>query len=135
MAALTADLPREYAWNSKGPHLAYTAVGTVYEGAAVGEVSSDGTCRNFVDGDYFLGFAAAQTANGALCTVVTRGVVRLTVSGGATNALGAVVYATTSNTFSTTDSGSDTAIGTIVQSIDGSTDCYVLFEGYQVRGI
>jgi predicted RecA/RadA family phage recombinase len=118
-----------------GPVAEYTTTEVVYEGSAVGENSSLGTVRNFTDGDAFLGFALRQAASGAQATVVTSGYIRLTVTGGATATLGAAVYATTSDTFSTTDSGSDTSIGHILQSIDTSTDCWVHFEGYQARSI
>lgn len=113
----------------------------VYAGACVGESSSTGNARQLEDGDAFLGFATAKCDNtsGAVgdknVRVRSQGLVKLAVGGTLTDDdLGAAVYATDSNTFSKTDSGTDTQIGKIHRFIDAST-AIVHFQAYNIRSV
>ena len=113
----------------------------IYAGACVGESASTGNARQLEDGDTFLGFATAKADNssGAVgdknVRVRMQGLVKLTVGGTlADDDLGAAVYATDSNTFSKTDSGSDTQIGVIHRFID-TTTAIVFFQATSLRSI
>ena len=140
--ALSADTRRNYEFNID-PVMndipVYQAV-TIYEGAAVGEVSGGGYCRGLVAADVFLGFARrkadnASGASGAInARVQQRGVVELTVTGvtGVTD-LGTAVYASADGTFTLTASGS-TAIGKIIRYIS-STTVMVYFEAGQLQSM
>ena len=113
----------------------------IYAGACLGESASSGNARQLVDGDAFLGFATAEALNsaGAVGDVNVRvrkkGIVKLAVGGTLTDDdLNAAVYATDSNTFSKTDTGTDTQIGKIDRFIDAST-AMVYFEATALRSI
>jgi hypothetical protein len=114
---------------------------TIYAGSALGEDVSTGVVRPLTDGDTFHGFAerAADNdggANGDVDVLVRQqGEVELTVGGTLSDAdLGAPVYATDDDTFSKTDSGSDTQIGKITRVIS-STKAMVFFQGANVRSV
>lgn len=116
------------------------AAGTAYAGSAIGESASTGNARAFVDGDVFLGFATAKADNsaGAIGDVNVRvrqkGILRITDCGGTVtdDHLGAIVYLTTDNDFSITDSGSDVTLGRIVRFV-GASEVYVYFESAILR--
>ena len=138
--ALSADEPRKYASGVPGllASLPVAASTTLYEGAALGLTSTH--ARAFTDGDTFLGFAIRKADNSAgaaadiAVEVRTRGIVKLTVAGSGSSAPGAAVYATADNTFSITDSGSDTQIGKLHQQVD-DTAWLVYFESTPVRSV
>lgn len=110
----------------------------IFEGAAVGENASTGEARPLVNGDVFLGFAAAKADNtgGAagdvLVRVRKRGTVKLSV---ATVAgildLGDGVNATDDDTFTLL---AGTAIGKVQRFISG-TLVMVRFEAAQVQSL
>jgi len=116
------------------------AADIIYEGAAVGESASSGTARPLVDGDTFLGFAVAKADNsaGAASAInvrtAQRGLVLLTLAAAAEADLGAAVYATDDDTFSLTDSGSDTQIGVLTRFVSATT-AIVHFEATALRSI
>jgi len=140
MADLTANTPRNYGKIMLQAAIPVKASTHLYEGMAIGEDSSNGTADLLAASDSFLGFALREADNSSGSAgdidvkLAVKGLIELTVTGGAQNTLGAAVYATDSNTFSTTDSGSDTQIGTIYQQISG-TKVLVYFQGYQARDV
>ena len=133
MAQLSANTERTYAVGEhRDTSKPVDASATIYKGACLGDDAS-GYVRQLQDGDPFRGFALEKADNssgaaGAInCAVRYKGIVELTVTGGALNKTNATVYATDSNTFSITDSGSDTAIGVIHRHVSGTT-CMVRFD-------
>lgn len=143
MATLAANLKRTYEFNEDAliSDVPVVAAGIIYEGAAVGEDISTGLARPLEDGDTFLGFAVAKADNSAgsagdvYVRVRQQGIVKLAVTGVAAAAdLGNPVYATDDNTFSDTDSGSDTQIGKVTRWVSGTT-CMVRFEATAIRSI
>lgn len=145
MTQLSANANREYE-ESGDPLITDVPVdasATIYEGAAVGENSSAGTARQLEDNDSFLGFAErkADNSSGSAgdvdCRVRQRGRVVLTVAGANNiNTKDAAVYAQDSNTFSLTDSGSDTQIGKLERVVDTTnTKAVVYFEATALRSI
>lgn len=126
MADPTADIPRIF----KGPVVLnnLTAGEQLYYGAALSDLSGGGTAALLNDGEDFVGFALQQAASGETCQVAAQGIVRLTVTGvDAATDFGTVVYATEGNTFSLTDSGSDTVIGKVLRvhsTSDNTADVY-----------
>ena len=140
MTTLAANVKRVYEFN-EDPLLnsvPMIAADIIYEGAAVGE--SSGIARPLADGDDFLGFAIAKADNseGAASDIAVRirqkGTVLLTIGGTISAAdVGAPIYATDDNTFSKTDSGSDTVVGRLSRFIS-STSGMVRFEGLAVSG-
>lgn len=147
MTTLAANKPRRYVLDQAPVIRALPVVASdiIYDGACVGESSTTGTARPLTDGDTFLGFAEgkADNAAGAAGDVKVRLRVRGTVvlsSGvlGGTPAitkLGDSVYATDDDTFSLTDSGSDTRIGTLVQYDTETSESYVAYEAAAERSI
>lgn len=77
----------------------------IYEGAAVGIVKASGHARPLTSADKFAGFAEQKADNSAGSAaainvrVVTRGVVKLSVSGAVITDVGQPVYATDDNAF------------------------------------
>lgn len=144
MATLAADKPRAYELNGETSfnELPVIASDIIYEGALVGESSSDGTCRPFVAADVVLGFCVEKVDNSAGAAAAKnvkireKGYIWLTVTGGDNvNDLGAAVYATDDDTFTLTASGA-TQIGKLVRYDATRTHkCLVYFEGAQVRSI
>ena len=139
MATLSANEKRVFEFNLDPVlnDIPCVASDIVYEGAAVG--LSSGYARPFTDGDDFCGFAIAKTDNSSgsagdkYVRVMQKGVVRLTVGGTlAVTDLNALVYATDDDTFSKTDSGSDTVIGRIARFIS-TTEAMVAFEAEALR--
>lgn len=138
--SLSANTPRTYdAPNSLKKLLPIYQSTTIYEGAALGEVSSGGYIRGLVAGDVFWGFAdrgevnsGASGAKNALA--ILKGQIQLAVVGvtGVAN-VGETVYASDDGTFTLT-STSNTAIGKIIRHIS-STTCVVAFEAAAVRSI
>ena len=135
MATLSADTVRVFD-GGIGPEtnsLAVIASDIIYRGAAVGESSSTGTFRPLAAADTFAGFAEAKADNSSGSAaainvqVRQRGIVKLTVTGGAANAnVGEKVYASDDDTFTTTSSG-NSLIGKIIRWTSGTTN-YVQFE-------
>jgi predicted RecA/RadA family phage recombinase len=114
MAQPTADIARIW----KGDRILnnLTTAGVVYYGVACSDASGGGTINQLVDGENFVGFSLQQAASGETCQLAAQGIVRLTVTGvDAATDFGVPVYATEGNTFSLTDSGSDTVIGTVLR--------------------
>lgn len=133
MAQPTADIPRIFKGDKILNNL--TAAGTIYYGVACSDASGGGTINQLVDGENFVGFSLQSVATGETCQVAAQGIVRLTVSGvtGATT-FGQPVYATEGNTFSLTDSGSDTVIGTVFRVHSTSaTTADVFFQADSLR--
>jgi hypothetical protein len=126
MAQLTAGTERTYTvGDHRDTSQPVEASAVIYKGAALGDDAS-GFVRQFVDGDPFRGFALENVTGGATdgaerCAVRYRGIIQLTVTGGAANKVNASVYLTDSNTFSLTDSGSDKVVGLIHTHVSGTT--------------
>lgn len=144
MTTLAANKPRAYEFNEDPliNDIPCVAADIVYEGAAVGDNGS-GYARPLADGDPFMGFAARKCDNSAGAAgdldvlVYQKGNIRLIVAGvdNVTDE-GATVYATDDDTFSLTDSGTDTAIGKVRRVIDTTTgECIVRFEAASARSI
>lgn len=141
MATLSANTKRVFEFN-EDPLLTdvpVVASDIIYEGAAVG--LSSGYARPFTDGDTFLGFAIAKADNSSgsagdkYVRVAQRGQVKLTIGGTlAVTDLAASIYATDDDTFSKTDSGTDTVIGKLSRFVS-TTVGIVRFEGSQVRSV
>lgn len=139
MSTLAADKPRvfEIGHDNGLNEVPVIASDIIYDGAAVGESSSDGTARPLVAGDAFLGFAVEQVDNSAGAAAAKRvklyskGVAKLTVTGGDNiNDLGVTVYASDDDTFLLTASG-NSAIGKLIR-YEADGQCLVAFEaGYQ----
>jgi hypothetical protein len=139
MTTLAANTKRVFEFNADPvtSDIPVVASDIIYEGAAVG--LSSGYARPFADGDDFCGFALAKVDNSSgsagdkSVRVAQKGVVRLTVGGTlAVTDVNALCYATDDDTFSKTDSGSDTAIGRISRFIS-TTEAMVAFEAEALR--
>jgi len=133
MAALTKD--KQLAM-TQGEilELAVGAAKKIFSGACVGLDPTTRLAQPFADGDVFAGFAERPAHNslGAASAIKARvrgrGIVTLTVAGtDSANDIGKVVYATTDNDFSITDSGTDTAIG-VVAGWESGTTCLVSYK-------
>jgi hypothetical protein len=145
MATLAADKPRVF--ENTGGHPDYNelpviASDIIYAGAAVGESSSDGTCRPLVAGDTFLGFAVETVDNSAGSAAATNvkiaqsGYVWLTVTNGDNiNDLGITIYASDDDTFTSVASG-NSAVGKLVRYDSSRTHkSLVYFEAAHKRSI
>ena len=114
----------------------------IYEGAAVGESASTGNARPFTDGDNFIGFAVAKADNSASgaaigdvnVRVIQKGNIVLPLASITDDDFNAPVYATDDDTFSITDTGSDTQIGKLIRFISTSS-AVVYFEALSLRSI
>lgn len=145
MAQPTANIHRKYEERADRfiNDIPVDASATIYEGAALGENASAGTARQLVDNDTFLGFAARKVDNSSGAAgdkdvlVYQKGVALLTLAAVAGDAdLGAAVYATEGNTFSLTDSGTDTQIGKVVRIVSASANtAMVYFEATALRSV
>lgn len=146
MATLAADKPRVFAMT--GAHPDYNEVpiiadDIVYNGAAVGESTTTGTFRPLSGGDTFAGFChekcdnAGGAANAKLIKVYASGRVQLTVTGvDNINDEGATVYASDDDTFTLTNTTTNTAIGKVERVINTSTNqALVYFEAASKRSI
>lgn len=143
MTTLAADKKRQFLLQgAKFADLPVIAADIVYEGAAVGESSTNGTGRPLVAADGFMGFAvrrcdnSAGSANDRKIRVMTSGyVANLPVTGlDNINDLGSTVYASDDDTFTLASTG-NSAIGK-VQSYDGVSGFgTVYFESIDVRSI
>lgn len=140
MTTLSTNLKRNFEFNEDPLYndIPIIATDIVFEGAAVGESSSNGTGRPLVAGDVFLGFAIAKAdnASGAAGDINIRvrekGRVQLVVTGVSSKAdLGATVYGDDDNAFTLTNS-SNTVIGKIVRWLM-STSVIVAFQSAQQR--
>lgn len=123
MATLTKNAPRSYQIGDEAL-IPMVADDVIYEGAAVG--TSAGYARPLVAGDAFEGFAIAPADNtgGAAgeksARVRARGRVVLSVSGvSGAGDLGAKVYASDDDTFTTTE-GANSLVGVVVEWVSGS---------------
>ena len=145
MTVLTKNEPRDYVVGTTSPptDIPMIPAEIIYEGAAVGENSSSGNAKAFADGDTFLGFSilkADNSASGAAigdvnARVIERGKIILAMGAAITDDdLNAAIYATDDNTFSKTDSGSDTQIGKLTRFIS-TTKGEVYFEATSLRSI
>jgi hypothetical protein len=144
MTTLAADKKRAFGADSgeldaDGPVI---AADISYEGAAVGESSSDGTARPLSGGDTFLGFCVRKVDNSSgsagdkKVRVLLKGTVRLPVTGlDNNNDLGAAVYASDDDTFTLTSSSAFTQIGKVAAYEGTSGYGLVYFEAAMVRSI
>ena len=145
MAALTAPAPRKIEVKKSFQDMPMTAA-KVYEGSALSDTSSTapgvaGTnvVRSYTSPENFIGIALATvdnstgTAGSQTIPVLTEGIVQLVVTGATAASVGANVYATDGNTFTTTLTA-NTAIGVIVKIISGTT-VLVKIQGCQYRSI
>ena len=104
MTTLAANTPRDFELGERN-HLPVIASDIIYEGAAVGIVSSSGHARPLSGGDKFGGFAVAKADNSAGSAaainveVAECGEISLSVSGAVITDIGQPVYATDDNTF------------------------------------
>ena len=105
----------------------------IYQGAAVGQVSTTDTYRALAAADKFAGFATdtfdntGGAAGAKTVQVKTTGMVELTVAGLATTtALGASVYASADDTFTLTAT-SNSLIGKVHRIVAGATKAIVTF--------
>lgn len=127
--ALSEDTPRTYELGTIN-EVPVKASTSIYEGAAVGMTS--GYARGLVAGDQFVGFAQRKADNsttatdGAInCKVISRGLIKLTISGIAVTDIGKAVYASADGTFTLTE-GSNSPIGTVYRYVTTNT-CIVSF--------
>lgn len=144
MTTLAANKPRAYELNEDPlfNDIPVVADDIIWDGAAVGDNAS-GYARPLADGDPFMGFCVGKVDNtgGAAgdlyARIAQKGNIRLIVTGvDNVNDEGATVYATDDDTFSLTDSGSDTAIGKVRRVINTTTgECIVHFEATSIRSI
>jgi hypothetical protein len=140
--ALSADTPRTYADNVDPVFLSLpcTSNVTIYEGSAVAESTTAGTVKALAASDtVFWGFAHQQVINPSSgtkrCTVRTKGIVRLPVTGAsAVTDNGVAVYASDDGTFTLTSSSTFVQIGKVATWIT-STTCDVYFEATVMRSI
>lgn len=104
MATLTVDTYRVKIIGEVN-EIPVIAADIIYEGAAVGAVVGTGHARPLTSVDVFAGFAEQKADNsaGAAAAInvrtVTKGVVKLSVSGAVITDIGQPVYATDDNTF------------------------------------
>jgi hypothetical protein len=127
--ALSADTPRIYELGDIN-EVPVKASTSIYEGAAVGMTS--GYARGLVAGDQFVGFAQRKADNSATatdgyinCKVISKGLIKLTISGIAVTDIGKAVYASADGTFTLTE-GSNSPIGTVYRYVTTDT-CVVAF--------
>lgn len=126
--ALSADTPRDYELGEINtlPVLAST---TIYEGSAVG--LSSGYARALVAGDAFMGFARRKAVestavNGAVnVDVVTKGILKATITSVAVTDVGSSVYMSADGTFTLTK-GSNSWVGLVYRYVTTNT-CMVAF--------
>lgn len=146
MATLGADKPRIYKLTGAHPDynsLPMIAADIIYAGAAVGESSTSGTYRPLAGGDTFAGFAVekADNASGAASAVnvkvLASGIAVLTVTGvDNANDIDATVYASDDDTFTLTNTSTNSAIGKVRRVISTSAGtCEVFFQGVSSRSL
>lgn len=123
MAQLASDTPRIYETGDRNS-LPVAAATKIYEGSAVGVATGAAYARPLQAGDRFVGFAVVQADNSAggagdaYVRTHKHGAIRLTVAGVATTSIGAKVYATDGNTFTTADGGgANTLIGVVARVV------------------
>lgn len=111
MTTLSANSPRAYEGGDRNEH-PVIASDIIYEGAAVGLVSSTGYARPLAAGDRFAGFAEAKADNSAGAAgdirvrAVQSGKIQLAVTGAVATDVGQPVYATDDDTFAFSPVGS-----------------------------
>jgi hypothetical protein len=143
MTTLAADKKRAFLGQGElFADLPVIATDIIYEGAAVGEDSTNGTAQPLVGGGTFMGFAvrradnAAGSAGAVKVRVMTQGYVYLPVTGvDNVNDYDAAVYAIDDDSFTLTSSTGHTQIGKL-QSYDGTSGYgTVFFQSSAVRSI
>lgn len=144
MTTLAANKPRTYELNEDElfNDIPVIADDIIYDGAAVGN-DTNGRARPFADGDAFMGFAVrkADNAGGAAgainVRVAQRGSIKLVVAGvDNVNDVDKTVYATDDDTFSLTDSGSDTPIGKVRRVVDTTNNIAIVrFEAKSTQSL
>lgn len=146
MTTLAKDKPRVFALTGPHPDLNEVPIiadDIVYAGAAVGESSTNGTGRPLVGADAFKGFCIERcdntggSANDKQIKVLAQGDAELTVTGvDNLNDEGATVYASDDDTFTLTNTTTNTAIGKVKRVISTSTNkALVHFEADYQRSI
>ena len=141
MANLSAPSPRQYQVLPDAYFDYPMTNAKIYEGSALSDAGSPGAgtnvAHNLVAGENFLGFAdetvdnSGGSSGGVAITVVSKGVVQVAVTGVTSASLGATVYMSDGNTFTTT-STSNSKIGKVSKIVSGTT-CLVSFNGIQVE--
>jgi hypothetical protein len=128
--ALSADTPRDYELGNIN-ELPVKASTCIYEGAAVGDDAA-GYMRGLVAGDAFRGFAQRKADNSAVATdgainvkVISKGLVKLTITGIAVTDVGKDVYASADGSFTLTQ-GANSLIGKVYRYVTTDT-CVVAF--------
>lgn len=139
----TANANRSYELNEDllANDLPVKATTHLFEGVALG--NSSGYAQELADGDEFLGFAAREADNSSGASgdidvlVYQKGSILLTVTGvDSVDDVDKVVYCTGPNTFSLTDSGSDTAVGKVRRVVDTTLGlAMVRFEALAARSV
>lgn len=110
MTTLAANKQRAFELGERN-HLPVIAADIIYEGAAVGLVSSTGHAQPLSSGNRFVGFAYEKADNSAGAAaainveVVTRGEVELAVSGALITDIGQPIYASDDDTFQFSPTG------------------------------
>lgn len=110
MTTLAADKPRVEELGSQN-EIPVVASDIIYEGAAVGVVKASGHARPLAAGDKFAGFAMTKCDNAAGAAaaknvkVLSKGKMKLSVTGAVITDLGMPVYASDDDTFSFVPTG------------------------------
>ena len=141
MAQLTVPTPRTYKILPVEDDFPMAASATIYEGSALSDTGSattaTGVAEPLVAGENFMGFANATVTSPATGTTTINvnvdGVIQLVVTGVTSASLGATVYASDGNTFTTT-STSNTAVGKVVKIVSGTT-VLVKFQAQGYRSV
>lgn len=122
--ALSADTPRVYELGDINS-VPVKGSAKIYEGSAVGLTS--GYARALTAGDDFVGFAERQADNsadstdGAInCRVISKGLIKLTITGVAVTDVGLPVYASADGTFTLTQS-TNSYIGNVYRYVTTDT--------------
>ena len=130
--ALSADTPRVYELGDIN-EVPVKASSTIYEGSAVGMTS--GYARALNAGDDFAGFAQRKADNSAVatdgainCKVISKGLIKATLSGVAVTDIGSPVYMSDDGTFTLTQ-GSNSYVGVVYRYVTTDT-CIVAFKAH-----
>jgi hypothetical protein len=121
MTTLAADKARDLILGTLSEY-PVIAADIIYEGAAIGIVAASGHSRPLVGGDMFGGFAQRKADNSAgaaaaiNCKAISKGTIKLAVSGAVITDVGQPVYATDDDTFVFLPTGG-TFIGNVIRFV------------------